>query len=89
MSLRDGAPCIPCWGAPDACICGVSRVEALLFMLNTIALTVMIVMGLRDERRPPGTPQRSVFRTFDDDDVRPDDRAEQARQERLARSRAP
>ena len=64
-------------------------VEALLFMLNTIALTVMVVTGLRDERRQPGTPQRSVFRTFDDGDLRPGDQAEQARQERLARGRAP
>ena len=64
-------------------------VEALLFMLNTVALAVMIVMGLRDERRQPGMPQRSVFSTFDDGDLRPGDQAEQARQERLARGRAP
>jgi len=63
-------------------------VEALLFLLNSIAVVVMAFMGLRDDRRRPGTPQTSVFRTFEDDAIRPDEAAEQARRDRIARSRA-
>jgi len=62
-------------------------VEALLFLLNSIAVVAMVVMGLRDDRRRPGTPQTSIFRTFEDDAIRPDDAAEQARRDRIARSR--
>jgi len=30
--------------------------ESLLFFLNSIAVVVLVVMGLRDERRKPGRP---------------------------------
>ena len=63
--------------------------EALLFLLNSAAVVVMVYMGLRDDRRPPGAPQTSVFRTFDDGAVQPGAVAEQARQARIARSHAP
>lgn len=36
--------------------------EALLLMLDGIAMLVLVYMGLRDERAPPGAPHRSVFR---------------------------
>lgn len=63
--------------------------EALLFLLNSVAVVVMVYMGLRDDRRPPGTPQASVFRTLEVGDVLPGAAAEQARRARAARSRAP
>ncbi len=63
--------------------------EALLFLLNSIAIVVVVYMGLRDDRRPPGTPQASVFRTIDDGDALPGAVAEQARRVRAAQSRAP
>jgi len=49
----------------------------------------MVYMGLRDDRRLPGTPQTSVFRTTEDGAAQPGRAAEQARQARAARSRAP
>jgi len=63
--------------------------EALLFLLNSVAVVVMVYMGLRDDRRLLGTPQTSVFRTTEDGAAQPGRAAEQARQARAARSRAP
>ncbi len=40
--------------------------EALLFMLNSIAIVLMVFMGLRDDRRPPGAPHTSLFRMRDE-----------------------
>ena len=61
--------------------------EALLFLLNSIVVVAMVIMGLRDDRRRPGTPQTSVLRTFEDDAIHSDEAAEQARRDRIARSR--
>ncbi len=61
--------------------------EALLFMLNSFAMVVMIYMGLRDDRRPPGTPRTSVFRMTEDGVLRPDQAAKREREARIARSR--
>jgi len=36
--------------------------ESLLFFLNSIAVVVLVVMGLRDDRRKPGRPATSYFR---------------------------
>jgi hypothetical protein len=63
-------------------------VEALLFMLNSIAVVVMVYMGLRDDRRARGTPQTSVFRTIDDDAVGPSNAAAPDRPNRTSRQRA-
>jgi hypothetical protein len=41
-------------------------VEALLFILDSFAMVIVVYMALRDDRRPPGAPQTSIFRTFDD-----------------------
>lgn len=40
--------------------------EALLFMLNSIAVVLMVFMGLRDDRKPPGAPHTSLFRMRDE-----------------------
>ncbi len=40
--------------------------EALLFMLNSIAVVLMVFMGLRDDRLPPGMPHTSLFRLRDE-----------------------
>jgi hypothetical protein len=61
-------------------------VEALLLMLNSIAVLIVAYMGLRDDRRPPGTPQTSLFRTFDYDAVTPSDDHAQQRQDWNART---
>ena len=63
--------------------------EALLFLLGPIAIIVMIIMDLRDDRRPPGTPRTSIFRTFEGDVVCPDAATGQAHwDDRIARNRA-
>jgi hypothetical protein len=59
--------------------------EALLFMLNSIAVLIVAYMGLRDDRRRPGTPQTSFFRTFDYDANKPGDDS-QERQDPNART---
>ena len=48
--------------------------ESLLFLLNSIAIVVLVVMGLRDDRRKPGAPARSYFRFIKEDDADPDRR---------------
>ncbi len=45
--------------------------EALLFMFNSIAVVLMVFMGLRDDRRAPGTRQTSIFRTTEPDEAAP------------------
>ena len=39
--------------------------EALLFTLDSVAIVLMVFMGLRDDRRAPGTPATSIFRMRD------------------------
>ena len=34
-------------------------------MLNSIAIVLMVFMGLRDDRRPPNAPHTSIFRMRD------------------------
>jgi len=46
--------------------------EALLFFLNSIAVVVLVVMGLRDDRRKPGKPAASYFRYSEEDHTVPD-----------------
>lgn len=36
-------------------------------MFDSLVVIVVVFMGLRDDRRAPGTPQTSLFRTTDDD----------------------
>ncbi len=36
--------------------------EALLFLIDGLVFVLMVYMGLRDDRRPPGTPMTSFFR---------------------------
>jgi hypothetical protein len=60
-------------------------VEVISFFLDSIVLLVALYLGLRDDQRPPGTPQKSLFRTFDYDTVRP--KAMRERQNQIVRSR--
>jgi hypothetical protein len=46
-------------------------VEAISFFLDSIVLLIALYLGLRDDQRPAGTPQKSLFRTFDYDTIRP------------------
>lgn len=48
-------------------------------------MVVVIYMGLRDDRRPPGTPMTSLFR-MTDTGTRPVDEAAEERRRRIARS---
>lgn len=48
--------------------------ESLLFLLNSIAIVVLVVMGLRDDRRKAGAPARSYFRFIEQGDDGPDRR---------------
>lgn len=38
-----------------------------MFMLDSIAVVVMVYMGLRDDRRAPGVKHTSLFRTIEDE----------------------
>ena len=62
--------------------------EAVLFMLNSITVAVMVYMALRDDRRPTGEPETSVFRPLDDDALRLRARVKQERPKRGDRNRA-
>lgn len=46
--------------------------EALLFFLNSLAMVVLVIMGLRDDRRRPGTAAKSYFRYTEKGDARLD-----------------
>ena len=48
--------------------------ESLLFLLNSIAVVVLVVMGLRDDRRKPGARARSFFRFTEEGEEAPDRR---------------
>ncbi len=48
--------------------------ESLLFLLNSVAIVVLVVMGLRDDRRKPGAPAKSYFRYTKEDDEGSDHR---------------
>lgn len=41
--------------------------ETLLLVLNSLLVVLVAFMGIRDERRPAGTPRTSLFRTVDGD----------------------
>lgn len=43
--------------------------ESLLFFLNSLAMVVLVIMGLRDDRRRPGTAARSYFRYIEVSDA--------------------
>ena len=60
--------------------------EAALLTLNGIAFVLMVYMGLHDERRANGTPQTSLFRMTEVGALRPRERAEQERRQRISRS---
>ena len=45
--------------------------EALLFMLDGLVMVALVFMGLRDDRRPPGAAQTSLFRTRGQDSAGP------------------
>jgi len=60
-------------------------VEVISFFLDSIVLVIALYLGLRDDQRPPGTPQKSLFRTFDFDTIRPN--AMRERRHRIVRSR--
>ena len=34
----------------------------MIFMLDSLVIVLMVFMGLRDDRRPPGEPHTSLFR---------------------------
>ncbi len=34
----------------------------MIFMLDSLVIVLMMFMGLRDDRRPPGEPHTSLFR---------------------------
>jgi len=60
-------------------------VEVISFFLDSIVLVIALYLGLRDDQRPPGTPQKSLFRTFDFDAIRPN--AMRERRHRIVKSR--
>ena len=39
--------------------------ESLLFMFDSLAMVLLVFMGLRDDRRAPGAPHTSIFRMRD------------------------
>jgi len=41
--------------------------ESLLFLLNSAAVAILVVMGLRDDRRRPGVAAKSYFRYTEED----------------------
>ena len=61
-------------------------VESLIFILDAIAVLTVIYMGVRDDRRSPGTPQKSLFRTKDYEPVIPRGHGTK-RRHRIVRSR--
>ncbi len=61
--------------------------EALLLTLDGVVMVLVIYMGLRDERRLPGTPLTSLFR-MTEDGTRAQDAKAAERQRLIARSRA-
>ena len=62
------------------------QVESLLLTLNGVMMVVVIYMGLRDDRRPPGMKLRSLFR-MTEAGTRPVDEAAEERRRRIDRSR--
>ena len=60
--------------------------ESLLLTLDGVMMVVVIYMGLRDDRRPPGTRLKSLFR-MREAGTRPVDDAAEERRRRVARSR--
>lgn len=58
--------------------------EALLLLLDGVMMVVVIYMGLRDDRRVPGTPLTSLFR-MTETGTRPQNEAAEERR-RVARS---
>ncbi|MGI4942516.1 MAG: hypothetical protein ACRYHQ_18440 [Janthinobacterium lividum] len=60
--------------------------ESLLLTLDGLMMVVVIYMGLRDDRRPPGMKLRSLFRMTEGGTRRVDDAAEERRR-RIAQSR--
>lgn len=61
--------------------------EALSLIFDSVAMLIALYFGLRDDRRPPGTPQKSPFRTFNFDAISPSSDAMQEGQDRIVRSR--
>lgn len=61
--------------------------EALLFFLNCIAMIVLMIMGLRDDRRRPGKTAKSYFRYDEEDATNPGATGTEAR--RISRRRKP
>jgi len=59
--------------------------ESLLLTLDGLMMVVVIYMGLRDDRRPPGMKLRSLFR-MTETRTRPVDDAADERRRRIARS---
>lgn len=62
--------------------------EALLLVLDGLAFVVLVYMGLRDDRQPPGVRHKSFFRILAQGELSPREAAKQALRERQARSRA-
>ena len=60
MGWRRARPQTP---RPLARECG--GLESLLFAFNGIAVLLLVFMGIKDDRRRPGTPQISIFRYKD------------------------
>ena len=63
-----------------------SQVESLLLTLDGVMMVLVIYMGMRDDRRPPGTPLKSLFR-MTEAGTRPMDGAAEERRRLIARSR--
>ena len=59
--------------------------ESLLLTLDGLMMVVVIYMGLRDDRRPPGMKLRSLFR-MTEGGARVVDDAAKERRRRIARS---
>ncbi|HEY0203623.1 MAG TPA: hypothetical protein VGC15_05710 [Acetobacteraceae bacterium] len=60
--------------------------ESLLLTLDGLMMVVVIYMGLRDDRRPPGMKLRSLFR-MTETGTRVVDAAAEERRRRIAQSK--
>lgn len=60
--------------------------EALLLTLNGVVMIMVVYMGLRDDRRPPGDPMTSLFR-MRETGIHLVDEAAEKRRRHIAKSR--
>jgi hypothetical protein len=62
-------------------------VEVLSFVLDSIAMLIALYFGFRDDRRPPGAPQKSPFRTFEYDALSRKNDSTRGKRDQIIRNR--